>query len=325
MPIDIQCNQCKKRFRVPDKFGGRRIKCPNCEDAIEVRGEDAAEEGSGKAAADEKPAVGSGAGSTPAIAEKPAPADSSVRTVREPDQEAEAEAEAEDEGQWYMQTDDGEQYGPVDREELNAWVAEGRIDGTCQLLCDGWDQWKWADELFPELAEEGSTEDHPIMVRGDSGKAMAPVLAGRSAPRLKARAAAAPAGGLEGTLAQTRPWVLLMAFLWFAVAGLGAMGGLVMLVVSLATLSVPTILVALVVLASYGLVGWPAYHLLVYAQRIATYVARSGTAELEQAMAAQRSFWRAAGIMALAAIGAWLLMGLLLLILIVALGMSMAA
>lgn len=313
MPIDIQCNQCKKRFRVPDKFGGRRIKCPNCQEPIEVPAAGAAEAG-------QKPAEGSGVGPVPALAEKPAPTDSSVEAAPGPAREV----EPEDEGQWYMQTDDGEQYGPVDREELNAWVAEGRIDGTCQLLCDGWDQWKWADEIFPELAEEASTEDHPITVRGDSGKAIAPAVATRSDPKLKTRAAAAPAGGMEGTLAQTRPWVLMMAIFWFIIAGLGALGALVVLLVSIVGLNVPGILVALVMLATYAFLAWPAYHLLVYAQRIAAYVAKSGTAELEQALAAQRSFWRAAGIVALATVGAWLVTGLLVLILMVALGLTVA-
>ncbi len=320
MPIDIQCNQCKKRFRVPDKFGGRRIKCPNCQEPIEVPAAGAAEEGSGKGEAGGKPAEGSDIGPVPEVAEKPAPSGSSIETAPEPAQEA----EPEDEGQWYMQTDDGEQYGPVDREELNGWVAEGRIDGTCQLLCDGWDQWKWADEIFPELAEEASTEDHPISVRGDSGKAIAPAVSTRSDPKLKARAGAAPAGGLEGTLAQTRPWVLMMAIFWFIIAGLGALAALVVLLVSIVGLNVPGILVALVMLATYAFLAWPAYHLLVYAQRIAAYVAKSGTAELEQALAAQRSFWRAAGIVALATVGAWLVTGLLVLILIVSLGLTIA-
>ena len=313
MPIDIQCSECKKRFRVPDKFGGRRIKCPNCHEPIAVR----SVEDSGTAAPGEEPAADSGTGAAAVIEERPVAGPEAVQPGAAPaagaGPESDVPAAAEDQGQWYLQTDDGEQYGPVDREELNAWVAEGRIDGTCQLLCDGWDQWQWADEVFPQLAEEASTEDSPITVRDGSDKAIAgPAVSAPSDPRLKARAApkGGTPGGMERTLAETRPWVLLMAVLWFAIAALGAVGSLVMLIVSAVGLSFAGVLVSLVMLASYGLLGWPAYHLLVYAQRIAAYVASSGTAELERALEAQRSFWRAAGLMALAAIALWLVGGL---------------
>ena len=315
MSIDIQCSECKKRFRVPDKFGGRRIKCPNCEEPIAVQ----AAGDSAKPAPAEKPGPDSGVGAIPTAEQRPAaPAEPAGPELPAPPAaeaatEDEAQIAPEDEGQWYLQTDDGEQYGPVDREELNAWVAEGRIDGACQLLCDGWDQWQWADEVFPQLAEEASTEDSPITVRGDSGKAIAgPAVPAPSDPKLKAAAAprADSAGGIDRTLAETRPWVLLMAILWFAIAGLGALVSLVGLIVSAVGLVLPGILMSVVMLASYGLLGWPAYHLLVYAQRLAAYGTSSGTAELEQALVAQKSFWRATGIMALVAIGLWLVAGL---------------
>lgn len=71
---------------------------------------------------------------------------------------------------WYVTTDDEQSYGPVDREDLDAWVGEGRLNRDCQLLRDGDEQWQWADAVYPELAEgeaaaaegsvdEGSDED----------------------------------------------------------------------------------------------------------------------------------------------------------------------
>ncbi len=326
MPIDIQCNECKKRFRVPDKFGGRRIKCPNCEEPIVVRAANGAEGGSDKARQRDKPAADSGVGATPAVEQPPATdpktpqPEPSVGPAAEVGSESPLQVAVEDEGQWYLQTDDGEQYGPVDREELEAWAAEGRIDGTCQLLCDGWDQWRWADEVFPDLDEEGATADGPITVRGDSGKVIAPAVATRSDTKLKARAArdVASTAGVERTLAETRPWVLLMAIAGFAGAGLGGVGSLIGLLLSAVALAIPGVLLSLVLLATYGLAGWAAFHLLVYAQRIQAYVAHGGTAELERAMAAQRSFWRLAGILTLVATGMWLLIALLMAVLVLA-------
>jgi DNA-directed RNA polymerase subunit RPC12/RpoP len=327
VPIDIQCEKCKKRFRVPDKFGGRRVKCPNCAEAILVQAGKPAEGDSGKEQPTDEAAADSDIGSTPAVeperrpaaAKKPAQPDSSVEQRKEQEQEPEPEAPADEEdgGQWYLQTDDGEQYGPVDREELEAWVAEGRIDGTCQLLCDGWDQWKWADEVFPHLAEEASTEDAPLVAAGDSGKAIGPASSKRSEKKTPTEDEA-PAGGVERILTETRPWVFLMAMVGFGAAGLGGLFWLVVFILSAISFTIPGILVAIVMLATCGLVGWAAFHLLVYAQRIGTYLAKSSSAQLEQALVAQRSFWRLAGILALATIAAWFVTLLLLLILALA-------
>ncbi len=328
MPIDIQCNECKKKFRVADKFAGRRIKCPNCEKPIVVQAAGPAEGQSSDAvpsvepsssdlgkAADREPAQRPAASKRPAQSEpaaKPKPAEAAP----EPD----PRLSAEEEGQWYMQTDDGEQYGPVDREELDGWVAEGRIDGTCQLLCDGWDQWRWADEVFPDLAEEASTEDAPMLATGDSGKGITAPTASQSDTKLTSRTARGGGKpspvGIERTLSETRPWVLLMAIVGFVSAGLGVLGALVSLILSAVALNLVGILVSLVMLATYGLVGWAAFHLFVYAQRIAAYVATTDTPELEQALVAQRSFWRLAGILTLAALGSWLITALLVAILI---------
>jgi hypothetical protein len=55
---------------------------------------------------------------------------------------------------WYLQTEDGETYGPVVRSELDRWSQEGRITADCQVLREGTDQWQWATDLYPQLATE---------------------------------------------------------------------------------------------------------------------------------------------------------------------------
>jgi len=79
--------------------------------------------------------------------------------------------------QWRVRTADGEEYGPIDREELDAWVAEGRIDAECQVLQDGWQRWQWADEVYEQLATEGAgaeSEANPFADIGDSGPRVGP-------------------------------------------------------------------------------------------------------------------------------------------------------
>jgi hypothetical protein len=36
MPLTIQCPSCKRRLNVPDKFLGKRVKCPGCGEALEA-------------------------------------------------------------------------------------------------------------------------------------------------------------------------------------------------------------------------------------------------------------------------------------------------
>ncbi|MCE9548717.1 MAG: DUF4339 domain-containing protein [Planctomycetia bacterium] len=94
-----------------------------------------------------------------------------------------------------MQTSEGTRYGPVTRAELDVWLAEDRLDAECQLLKEGWDQWKWAEEVFPQLKSAGAAassekDEDPFPVIADEG-----VAAKRGAPRLKA--AGAPAIGVR--------------------------------------------------------------------------------------------------------------------------------
>jgi len=63
---------------------------------------------------------------------------------------------AENNKQWYVRTDDDEDYGPIPRSELNGWVSEGRLNADCQVLAEGSDQWQWASDLYPQLEEPES-------------------------------------------------------------------------------------------------------------------------------------------------------------------------
>lgn len=52
---------------------------------------------------------------------------------------------------WRLQTPEGQVYGPVDRNTLNQWVAEGRISDDCQLRNDLDQEWQPAPDVFPVL------------------------------------------------------------------------------------------------------------------------------------------------------------------------------
>src|SRR5262245_47400178 len=110
MPIQITCPGCQAKLRAPDTAVGKKTKCPKCQTIVSV------------------PAAGSEAA---AVAKSPANSAAATSPAGKTDQ-------------WFLQTPDGSQYGPVPRNELDQWYAEGRISSECQLLKEGQPQWQWA-------------------------------------------------------------------------------------------------------------------------------------------------------------------------------------
>jgi hypothetical protein len=51
-----------------------------------------------------------------------------------------------------MRTRDGAIYGPVNRQELDRWVAEGRVDDSCEFRTFPSGTWHTATKLYPHLA-----------------------------------------------------------------------------------------------------------------------------------------------------------------------------
>ncbi|MFW6125427.1 MAG: GYF domain-containing protein [Pirellulales bacterium] len=296
--MNIRCSQCEKRFRVGEKFAGKRVKCPNCGGPIRVPAptetaagepaEQASPEDVSPAEASPEDAAGEAAGEAGGTAPEEGPAE-------RPEQPRHQAPEAE--GRWYLQTDDGEQYGPVDRRELNEWFGEGRIDQTCQLLCDGWDQWRWADEVFSGLRDEEvqppTTAPHPR-----------PSAVSR-AGGVSGVADAGDAEAVRAVLAATRPWVLVMAIVGLALGGLMLLGGLVSLVLIL-TQDAPVLTAVAVGLAvTGGVQGWTAYLLLTRAKQMGHSIRYSQPTHLEKALHTQR----AVGILALVTLGLCVLGG----------------
>lgn len=298
MPIEVKCPQCSRKFRIPDKYSGKRVKCPGCQGAIAVPS-------SGPKSP--APAIPKGAGREEQPG-RPAPA-------KQP--------------QWYMQTEDGEQYGPVGKEELQGWIAEGRIDASCQVLQDGWDQWKWAEDVFPQIGPAASGSS-PVVVPGDDnpfagiGRSESPgvAVAFDSAPPDAAGAIVSeqPAGDgaispqIISAMAQTRPWVNLVSILWMVFVGLGAL----LQFAGMALGGIIGIIGGLPALAILGLYFYTAYLLFSYGQKIQIFLRRKGPLEFQKALDAQRIFWKTVGIIMLVSLVLAVLMVILIVILVIA-------
>ena len=126
MSIALHCTSCQHSFHVNDQWAGKRIKCPQCQAKVDVPGANG-----GDALSDFMQWAG---GATQAT---------SAQTMH---------AAVEDDAKWYLQTFSGKQYGPVDRRLLNYWLRLGAISARSQVLREGDNQWRWASELYPQLA-----------------------------------------------------------------------------------------------------------------------------------------------------------------------------
>ena len=177
MPIAIQCAGCKQRLRVPDKAAGKRIKCPKCQTVLSVPKQVEKEAVGTADMPTEKDAAQPKQHSQPkrksapkkkqsaepkAVAEPKQPAESKQQEdptqtaqstpATEPEQTLDSKESLPD--RWYMKAEDGEDYGPVPKAELDQWRDEGRITADCHVLQDGAEQWQWASDVYPELEAE---------------------------------------------------------------------------------------------------------------------------------------------------------------------------
>lgn len=117
-------------------------------------------------------------------------------------------------------------------------------------------------------------------------------------------------------LRQTRPWVLLISIVGFIAAALAVVGGVIGAIVLLGQKNPAESVVAIVYLFIGLVYFFPSLYLLRYSQKIRDLAYSQNVADLEAALAAQRSFWRFCGI-ALA-----LLLALYALIFVVAIGVG---
>src|SRR5262245_49846997 len=165
MAIEVSCASCSGNFRVPDSAAGKKIRCPKCKSPIEVPSNGDVHAGQppplSAPAKPELPPLPSTIAPQPPPPGAPAKLELPPMPATAPPPPAPAPelppvppgiAQAPPLGEeWHLKTADGEEYGPVSREELDGWLEEGRITAECQLLSGGEEQWRWATEVFPEL------------------------------------------------------------------------------------------------------------------------------------------------------------------------------
>jgi hypothetical protein len=307
---------------VPDEHAGRRAKCPGCKQPIDIPAASAAgpaaEASPQKASPQEKSAA------------KPVPSTTQARPVKvaasqtkgdeptsatTPVKVLDAKPSSKSPGsgrvgkiavptlQWHVQTAEGEQYGPVPKDELDVWATEGRLDAECQLLREDWDQWKWADEVYSELAPAGVAVAAAAEIYAIDG----PTSTQPGNPFASPAAAASDGGdelvtpGIKRALADTRPWVLFLAILGFISTGFIAL--IALLIIILVRGAAVFLVIGLIYAGMAALTGFASFYLWSYGSRIGAFLRSSGVKQLQQALVAQKSFWKLVGIVTAISLG----------------------
>ncbi len=157
MAIETICSGCGQKLSVGDEFAGRRARCPSCRQIYTVPilpdGGNSQEQPVADAASEVAPAGYASIGeespaesdSHPGLAETTAGTGSQISASSDPTDSTAPE--------FYMQTADGSQYGPVDRANLNRWFSEGRVgDGYQIRQNDG--PWQPAESFRPQPVQQ---------------------------------------------------------------------------------------------------------------------------------------------------------------------------
>jgi phage FluMu protein Com len=124
MPIELNCITCGERLRVADSHAGKRARCPKCQGINEIPAANAEH-------APQLPNM------TPAVL---------TQTSTE---------------KWQLKLEDGRTFGPVEKMELDRWLAEGRITPRSQVMSDRRKTWQWAGEVYAALGVPQTTQAMP--------------------------------------------------------------------------------------------------------------------------------------------------------------------
>lgn len=137
--MELTCTGCRNRLRVGDDAVGKRVRCPQCRQIQYVP--QPATDSREPAAAGQ---VGRGPDGWPGQRGGPV---------------------VGGESRWRVRDARGDEYGPVDRRELDQWVMEGRLTDRCDVMDTATGRWLPADEVYPALRNGGSRQ-----LRGTSGQ-----------------------------------------------------------------------------------------------------------------------------------------------------------
>jgi hypothetical protein len=228
--------------------------------------------------------------------------------------------------EWYY-TSAGQQLGPVGSAQIKQLAAEGTLTPNDMVWNQSMTEWVVASRVKgiafvaaqgPVAEQTAETVEQPTEQAAypDSAQAEAEPAAYEPATASPMLAYEAPGG--EATpvtprtvelLKLTRPWVLTMTILMFLGAGLILMGAIAMIFIGFlggGRGGVAPLGVGAAYLAMAALFAAPPVFLARYYSRIGYLMRLRRAVDLEQALEAQKSYWKCIAIMSLVFIGLYI-------------------
>ncbi len=217
--------------------------------------------------------------------------------------------------QWYY-AQNNQQFGPIPGEQLRGMLSTGALRPSDLVWAEGLSAWTRADQvpsLMPARAPNPATPA-PIYSQAPAPPrpAFAPVPMPQPQPQawggVQPQAPIYGQGGgvaeeVVGILRSTKPWVRFLSVLGFLGLGLMLLGCLAILVLPMGpmgSMSMGPRIGASFAYLLMGLVQFPAVLFLHrYAGRIGRLAASGDPIDLEDALRAQKSFWKYLGILTL--------------------------
>ena len=175
MAVEFPCQQCQSNLRIEVKDSGKKARCPRCgmiqavpASALEPTADASSSDGPNVNSptsedADHdvtvyRPATATGealdskANDSTSSADKLPTENTGPNQDSGNDKEIEILADNVSMLRWSMKTPDGTVYGPVERQELDNWAAQGRVSSQCLVQPEGETRWRAAITLYPHLA-----------------------------------------------------------------------------------------------------------------------------------------------------------------------------
>ena len=59
---------------------------------------------------------------------------------------------------WYVRPPSGGQFGPARGDTMRKWITEGRVTADSLVWCEGWENWREAGPMFPQLPSPPSSD-----------------------------------------------------------------------------------------------------------------------------------------------------------------------
>lgn len=191
---------------------------------------------------------------------------------------------------WYVRTPEGEEFGPVDRKEMEDWLEEGRLDEECAVRADDWKHWQRAHFVFPDLQIQAQ--------RIKAEKFAVPGITDEQASTLDDKAFGKQLDrqipGLRRVCQETGRWNRTTAIVGFLLSGVIAILAVFVIVSGLTNADAGHLIgIGLTLLVgSSALILWPAWQLLQYANALATFVEKDDAVTLQRAMESQLALWK---------------------------------